>query len=355
MKRKTLRWIAMLVLLCLALTACGGKQAGSETGGDPSGSDPATAEDSGDKAGKEDPEESKEPEEPADYSKYNTYIDLSDEIYDIEAVLTVYFENVEYQESFALVEGGDYANIKEALEWYTPMTHTAEEALEYADEEPSYPEVDKAVKDLGTSVEDVMDALNAIGSYVRFDDYEEDSLAQAPKLHADLWKACQTYDAYSGDFLSAIETMAAESRDEDEAELLEDGELVLYHSTCMIHSSQDILDDIWTQIMAAPQTGEEFTLPAIDMTGLSPLFDKFQTAYEGFGQAMGIPEEKEKVFNGKLADPSAELYKNKVDDLYVKMGTLAQILMEGGDYSDAYDSASEAVSSMIDGYNSVIN
>jgi len=261
---------------------------------------------------------------------------------------------VEYQESFALAEGGDYANIKDALEWYTPISYTAQEALEYADEEPAYPDADKAVKAMGTSVEEVMDALNAIGSYVRFDDYEKDSLAKAPQLHDDLWKACQTYDLYYSDFLDAVDVMASEGKEEDEAKLLEDGELVLYHSSCMINASQDILDEIWEQIMAAPQA-EEFTLPEIDMTNLSPLFDKFQSAYEGFNQAMDTPEEKEKVFSGKLADPSSELYKNKVDSLYVKMGELSQLLMDGGDYSEAYDATGEAVNSMIDGYNSVIN
>jgi len=341
MKRRTLKRAAALTLACLVLTACGGKQGGGVEGSGASVSASASAAGS---------------EEPVDYSKYNTYLQLSEDIYEIEDVLMTYFSNVEYQEDFALTEGGDYANIKEALEWYTPISFTAQKALEYADEDPAYPDADQAVKSLGTSVEEVMDALNAIGSYVRFDDYEKDALAQAPQLHADLWSACQTYDLYYADFLTAVDVMASQDREEDEARLLEDGEMILYHSTCMIHASQDILDDIWNQIMesAAEEEGE-FVLPAIDMTGLSPLFGKFQTAYEGLTQAMDTSEEMEKVFTGKLADQSSELYKKKVDGLFVKMGELAQVLLDGGDYADAYDAVSEAANSMIDGYNSIIN
>ena len=49
-----------------------------------------------------------------------------------------------------------------------------------------------------------------------------------------------------------------------------------------------------------------------------------------------------------------KLYTSKVDSLYVRMGTLMGVVNEGGDYSEAYDSAREARSSMVSGYNSII-
>ena len=65
-----------------------------------------------------------ESETPKDYSKYNTYLNLVEDIYELEEILGVYFDNVEYAAEFAVREGGDYANIKEATDFYTPLTPT---------------------------------------------------------------------------------------------------------------------------------------------------------------------------------------------------------------------------------------
>ena len=302
------------------------------------------------------PEES---ETVRDYSKYNAYMDLANTMSDMEDYLGVYFDNVAYEKDFALLEGGDYAAIKDALQFYTSNTYIVEEALSYLEEEPAYDKADAAVRALGESPAKVMEALNAIASYTRFNDHEKDNLAKAPELHADLWAALEIYDTYYNVLMDAINEMAEEARKDDETNLLADGELVLYHSTCMIYSSQDIFSLIDDQIYAAYEKAlnegaEEFVYPTIDMTELSPLFDKFDQGYEGLNQAMESDEEREKVFSGKRGDAPEKLYMNKVDALYTKMGALAEVLLAGGDYLEAYDEASEALSSMIDAYNNII-
>ncbi len=353
MEKKLLRRLAALALVCVTLTGCGGGKGGDQSGADKKGaSSSAPASSSAAPAAS-----AAGSGEQVDYSKYNTYLDLSSDLYELEDVLTAYFNNVEYQADFALTEGGDYANIKEALEWYTPIDMHARMAQDYVDEEPAYPDADQAVKNLGSSVVDVMDAVDKIAGYVRFDDYEKDSLAQAPQLHSDLWKALETYDAYYVEFLNAVDALAEQMEDGNNEQLLEEGQLILYHSACMIDSSKDILDGIWDQVeaAAAEQTGEEFTVPTIDMTSLSPLFGEFNTAYEGLTQALESKEEQEKVFADKTAESSTKLYKTRADALVVKMGELAQVLMDGGDYSDAYDAANEPLNNFIDSYNSILN
>ncbi len=353
MENKLLRRLAALALVCVTLTGCGGGEGGEQSGTDKkdaSSSTPASssAAPAASAAGSG---------EQVDYSKYNTYLDLSNDIYDLEDVLAAYFDNVEYQADFALTQGGDYANIKEALEWYTPIDMHAQQAQDYADEEPAYPDADQAVKNLGSSVVDVMDAVGKIGSYVRFDDYEKDSLAQAPQLHSGLWKALETYDAYCVDFLNAVDALVEEMEDGDNEKLLEEGQLILYHSACMIDASKDILDDIWDQVeaAAAEQTGEDFAVPAIDMTNLSPLFGEFNTAYEELAKALESQEEQKKVFAEKTAESAAKLYKTRADGLFVKVGELVQVLLDGGDYSDAYDAVNEPLNNFIDSYNSILN
>ena len=164
-----------------------------------------------------------ESETPKDYSKYNTYLNLVEDIYELEEILGVYFDNVEYAAEFAVREGGDYANIKEATDFYTPMTYTVEQALDYAKEEPAYPDADAAMLTLGDSPAKVMKAVGDISNYMQFNDFEDDDLAKAPELHAALMAALETYDLYYGSFLTAMETLADETRDEDIQELLDAG------------------------------------------------------------------------------------------------------------------------------------
>ncbi len=293
---------------------------------------------------------------PKDYSKYNKYLDVADIINDdIEPILITYFDNVDYAAEFNVI--GDYSAIKDAVQFYTANTYPVEEALDYAKEEPAYPKVDAAILAMGDSMIQVMEALDDLAAYMRFDDFEDDNMAKAPEIHAALWKALEIYDTYYNNYLDAVSEMASGSRDEDRAELLEEGQMVLYHSLTMIHTSQDILDEIWTQVEAAnAETGpeDEMVIPSIDMTNLSALFGQIQTAYDGLNEALEDQEEKEKVFSGPVGDSAMKLYMNKVNSLYSCMGRLAEDLTGDIDYAEDYNKASEAISSMIDGYNSII-
>ena len=293
-----------------------------------------------------------------DYSKYNAYLRVIDIINDdIEPALSAYFDNVDYGEEFAVT--GDYSAIKEGVRFFTANTYTVEEAMEYAKEDPAYPKADAAITAMGGSMIQVMEALEDLASYMSFDDYEEDNLAKAPEIHAQLWQALQVYDTYYMNFLNAIDEMANATRDDDRAELLEDGEMVLYHSLTMIHASEDILDVIWTQIEAAnAEAGpeDEMVLPEIDMTELTPLFDQVQSAYEELNGDLANEEERSKIssFTGVIGDSALKLYNNKVESLLSWVNKLKTDLTEGGDYAEDFNKVNEAISSMIDGYNSII-
>ena len=293
-----------------------------------------------------------------DYSKYNAYLRVIDIINDdIEPALSAYFDNVDYGEEFAVT--GDYGAIKEGVRFFTANTYTVEEAMEYAKEDPAYPKADAAITAMGGSMIQVMEALEDLASYMSFDDYEEDNLAKAPEIHAQLWQALQVYDTYYMNFLNAIDEMANATRDDDRAELLEDGEMVLYHSLTMIHASEDILDVIWTQIEAAnAEAGpeDEMVLPEIDMTELTPLFDQVQSTYEELNGDLANEEERSKIssFTGVIGDSALKLYNNKVESLLSWVNKLKTDLTEGGDYAEDFNKVNEAISSMIDGYNSII-
>lgn len=346
-KNHWMKAVSLALCTALLLSGCsgGGKSDGSDAG---TKKTDASASSSSDTSGNTS----------RDYSKYNKYLDIANIITDdIEPILTAYFENVDYAAEFTII--GDYSAIKDAVQFYTAHTYPVEQALDYAKEDPAYPKADAGILAMGDSMIQVMEALGDLASYMRFDDYEDDNLAKAPEIHAALWDALQVYDAYYMNFLNAVSEMASGNRDEDRAELLEDGEMILYHSLTMIHTSEDILDVIWNQVEAAnAEIGpeDEAVLPEIDMTELSPLFAQFQTAYDELNKAMDTQEEREKIkaFTGTIGDSGIKLYTNKVNALYIKVGKLAESVMAGTDYAEDFNGVNEAISSMIDGYNSII-
>lgn len=344
MRHKNLiRMLALGLSAALLLSGCGGEDAGKEN------SSPSPSETESESVPPEDA--------PKDYSKYNAYLKLSDQMSDMMDILDVYFANVEYAQDFALAEGGDYAAIKEAADFYIANTYSVEQALDYADEEPSYTRVDAAVRALGDSPVKLMEAIEDLSGYTQFNEYEEDNLAKAPEVHAAIWEPLQVFGTYYGEFLSAVNELADEMEREDLEDLKNNGQMILYHSSLMIFYSKDIRDNIWSQMEAAMDAADpeaEFVPPALDMTELTPLFEAFHTAYEDLTAAMGDDTEKAKVFSGPTAEPAMKLYTNKVESLYSWTTRLERTIQDGGDYAEDLFSMSDAIGSMIDGYNSII-
>lgn len=341
--RNLIRMLALGLSAALLLSGCGGEDGGEKN---PSPSPSETETES----------ESVLPEDaPKDYSKFNAYLDLSEEMSDMLDILDVYFSNVEFTQDFALMEGGDYANIKEAADFYIANTYRVEESLDYVDEEPSYARADAAVRALGDSPLKLMEAIEDLSGYTQFSEYEEDSLAKAPEIHAAIWEPYQIVATYYGEFLSAMDELDSELEGEDLERLEKNGQMILYHSQIMLDRSEDIIDEINAQVDAANQDpNAELVVPELDQSKLASLFGAFNTAYEDLIAAMGKEEEQEKVFTGATAEAAMKLYTNKVNALYVSVGSLAQALNEGSDYVDAYNSVIDAYSGMVSGYNSII-
>lgn len=339
--RHLVRMLALGLSAALVLCAC--------DGGNPDKTN-ASASPSPSASASEPPEETG-----VDYSKYNAYLKLSNEMSDVLDVLDIYFSHVEFAEEFALMEGGDYGAMKDGVQFFIANTYPVKQALEYVSKEPSYPAVDAAVRAMGDSPVKLMEAVDDLASYLRFNAFEEDNMAKAAEIHAALWEPMQIFGTYYGEFLSCMSDLADQVRDEDLEIMRENGELILYYSSLMIYASQDILNNIWDQIDAAntdPET--EFVLPEIDRTQLAPLFGELMESYDSLTEAMGKEEEQKKVFSGATAENAMKLYTTKVNNLYVAMGNLADALNQNSDYAEVYDKATDALNGMIDGYNSII-
>lgn len=345
MRHKNLiRMLALGLGASLLLSGCGGEEGEKKPDPSPSPSESETES------------ESVPPEDaPKDYSKYNAYLKLSSQMSDMLEILDAYFANVKFAPDFALAEGGDYSAIKEAADFYIALTYQVEDAMEFVDEDPAYTRADAALRALGDSPLKLMEAIEDLAGYTQFNEFEKDSLAKAPEIHAAIWEPLQVFSTYYGEFFSAMDELSDEMRGDDMEDLKKDGKMILYYSQMMMNYGEDIIDNISGQVDAANQDPNgEFVVPELDMTGLSPLFGEFNTAYEDLTAALGDEEQQKKVFSGVTAEASIKLYTGKVDSMYSSMGALAQAINEGGDYIEAYNNVIDAYNGMVGGYNSIL-
>lgn len=202
--------------LALMLSGCGGSGEGTAT--------PA-------------PTATPEPEVP-NYYKYNTYLDALNYLYENVDYLNKYFSVVAYQEEFAVLDGGEYGDLQMSVGTAIgdPMDRLGT-CLELAEEEPSYPDMDAAMKALIPLAKENEEALLAISSYARSGDWREDNLVKASQLHAAL---LPTMDP----FLTAL-TAAAEQldlldesfQDEELARMRENGEMIAYYSNLLLNET----------------------------------------------------------------------------------------------------------------------
>lgn len=148
-----------------------------------------------------------------------------------------------------------------------------------------------------------------------------------------------------------------QQEDEEVADLLEEDEQIHYYARMLILTAQAIQEEIMDQMSeAAAETPDMETLPQIDLMELSEYFGQFQSNYEGLTAALDDETQREKIsaFTGEGAEDSLKRYTSRVNTLYNGVGALAQTLLDGGDYTQAYGEVDAAVNDMLDAHNSTV-
>lgn len=232
MKKKTVvaRLLALGLTVSMVLSGCG------ESGGVDKKTPQATAT----------PEPAAVTATPApeddtpNFYKYNTYLDTLNYLYDNWGYLNSYFGTVAFADEFALLDGAEYGNIQMSVGMATgDHLDRMGECLELADEEPSYPDMDAAIKTLIPLAKSNEEALLAVASYARSGDWREDDLAKAAELHAALMPTVEP-------FIAALETASTELdildksfQDGELSRMMEDNEMIAYYTTILLSQSAE--------------------------------------------------------------------------------------------------------------------
>lgn len=347
MKRRLAAAFAVM-MLAVTVTGCAGKT-------------PAASVDEADhetSVQEEEPEE----EEPAELSEeeeqelYNLYIDLNNTMVGrLSSSLSKYFEYVDFQEEFTLLDGEDYF-------CYSVSESTLED-LDRADElvarKQEKSEVDEAYIALSPVVRELIQALNEVQAYTDEDSFLEDDFAKGKELHAVVWKSCNEYEPLGTDFVDRLSTVASAQRAEDLEQMKEEGYVVTHALVSMISTAQEIQTAIYEQGIE-----DDSMMLQLDTEALQPLYDRYLEEVE---TVLGYLHDEEALTNEGYPTQSAyymtfeDAVENSAEELKEIFRKVAEQEEPGGygivnvfTVDGSIAGFDNKVSAMIDDYNRMI-
>lgn len=337
MKRK---WMAtksaVVLMLALALTACGEKE-GRSLPEEETTTEAETAEETA-------PEEETLSPEDMELIKYNYYVDLNNDIVEVIDSIGYYFDVVGKQEEFTLLPD---TGLTYGYRVYGKNTDIIKDCLMLADMEPAYDELDPLVKEMADPLRDLMETFSDISDS---HDYADNQYQKAKEYHAIVYSSADTVIDLGYQFMDAIAAMGEERIAQEEQKFLDEGRLIIYNASHALTIGKQILNVIDAQEI----TDENIT--DLDLTEIRPLYDELVQTVADFDAAAADNEQmiKESLSNSR---PFDGLYEGLVQALewmmkQVESGRPLDLSGSGAPLG-SIGHFSEVMGKCIDRYNSV--
>ena len=337
---------AWVLILALLLSGCSFGNSSTDTDTDGA----SVSDDAGTDSTAEEQEDA---DQPVDYSKFNAYLEVLDNVYEMDELLTNYFTVVQYQPEFALVDGAEYSMLDDVFGFYSFNSYIMEDAMGYCDEDPDYPEQDELLKQLEQPYQTMGEVLGELGWYISYQEYDEDNFSEAAALHTRLYEAVEAFDEVALPFIESMNVLDEATEAEELERLQAEGWDIAYYSRILVSVSNDIDTEIWEQLSAV-EIGT--TLPPLDMTNLETLYTEHQEAYTSLTEALADPACVEVVWPDSVtADAEAELFTTAANNVNSALESFMTAARNQTDYSESYDAYFTACSKLIDLYNSMIS
>ncbi len=328
---------AAVLMLALALTACGEKEGRSLPEEETTTEAETTEEETA-------PEEETLSPEDMELIKYNYYVDLNNDIVEVIDSIGYYFEVVGEQEEFSLLPD---TGLTYGYRVYGKNTDIIEDCLMLADMEPKYDELDPLVKEMAEPLRNLMETFSNISdSY----DYADNQYQKAKEYHAIIYSSADTVVDLGYQFMDAIAAMGDERIAEDEQKFLDEGRLIIYNASHALTIGKQILN-----VIDAQEITDE-TITDLDLTEIRPLYDELVQTVADFDTAAADNEQmiKESLSNSR---PFDGLYESLVQALewmmkQVESGRPLDLSGSGAPLG-SIGHFSEVMGKCIDRYNSV--
>ena len=266
--KKHMRVTAVLLMLALALSGCGGgKDGGTEPSPTQAPAEPASAAPA--------PEQTELPYTPEEMEliKFNYYVELNNDIVDVLDSIGYYFEVVDYTEEFSLRPD---TGLTYGYRVYGCNTDIIGDCLYLSDLEPDYGEMDQLVKDMSEPLSAIMEALSSIS---RSSDYADNQYQKAKEYHAVIYANAETVSSLGYAFTDAVAELGKAKRAEEEQALKEEGKLIIYNASRSISIGKEVLDVIYDQGVSDENISD------MDLTEVRRLYDELVQVVADFDAA----------------------------------------------------------------------
>lgn len=214
-------------------------------------------------------------EETMEILKYNIYIELYNTIVEIMEDLNNYFLVVDTADEFRFRDDTQYSYGYGIRGFNMDAVEDAETVYNM---EPAYETLDSLVADMLPSMREIMETFDAIDDSEY--SYEENQYQQPKENHVRLMACLEEFSAYASEYMKQVDIIADEKSEAREAQMLEDGQMIMYYYSHMITLASDILDEIYDQGI------DDYNLTELDLTPVYPMFEEMQETAAAYDEAV---------------------------------------------------------------------
>ena len=158
-------------------------------------------------------------------TQYNNYVDFSNFLTgNFEDNIGRYFEGVEPETEFKVIEGGHYTTVS----FSDYDTEQVQSYLDQANAGTNFPDLDEQVKTLAPIVLETMKVYNEAASYGDLQAYKDDQYAKAQEIHSRLFPLVQSYIDPADTYTAAIHSLSVERQQEEMQRMKDNGLTIRY-------------------------------------------------------------------------------------------------------------------------------
>lgn len=198
---------------------------------------------------------------------YNTYVNIYNEMLkSLSNTMNNYFEDVAYEEEFALLEGSTEYSINKVNDSLLENIQKASEQLEKKEDKDS---LDQSFLQLTPALTGLIESLNEISEYTELKLYFDDNFEKGKELHRGFWSSFNEYASLAETYQTELGAMEKVRRKEELQRFKDEGLDTLYAVNMMMMAAMDIQEELYLQEI----TNENIL--DMDMEKIQPLYDEF--------------------------------------------------------------------------------
>ncbi len=291
----------------------------------------------------EETEEETLDEETMDLVKYNIYVEMNNDIVEVLDNLDSYYTVVEYADEFALIPDSGYSYKFDISPFNSSIV---DDAVAVASMEPAYEGLDDLAMEIAEPMRTLMDTFSDIyGS----NDFADNQYAKAREYHDRIQQNAAVFQDLAYAFMDKVDVIGNERMQEQEKQLLDDGELIAYNASHLITIGKQILNECYEQEISDENITE------LDLTNIRPLLEELKATVAAYEEAVSDNNQlvKESLSNSTPMSGLPQSLADSVEWMIRQVESGKPIEDPGREYLGGIIHIEKVLSDCIERYNTV--